>query len=69
MAKNKLDITDLAKDIGKSAILTLVTGKKYELKIPVSIKNVEIIYGAPQYTIEPIGGSGQARVRDNLEIQ
>lgn len=67
MPKQK-NIVDLAKDIGKSAQFTVVLGKRYRVAFPVIIKNVEIIYGQPNYTIEPIGGMGQARVNGNLRI-
>lgn len=65
----KLSITDLAQDIGKKALFTVTLGKAgYKIRVPVVIKNVEILYGKPHYVVEPEGGQGQARVRDNLEI-
>lgn len=64
----KLSIVDLAPHIGRRAWWTITTRAGSEVKVEVVIKNVEIIYGSPCYTIEPVSGSGQARVRDSIEI-
>ena len=71
-AKNmseKQTLVDYAKNIGKQGLLTITLGKIYDIQVLVDIKNVEILYGKPCYTVQPVGGSGQARVRENLEIQ
>ena len=65
LMENKLTIAELAKNIGKKAIWSAKNGLKFE----VEIKNVEIFEGARKYSVAPVAGSGQARVRDALEIQ
>ena len=64
----KQTLVDYAKNIGKQGFLTITLGKIYDIKVLVDIKNVEILYGKPCYTVEPDRGYGQARVRENLEI-
>lgn len=65
MTENKLTIADLARHIGKKAVWTSENGMKFE----VEILNVEIFYGSAHFTIRPVAGEGQARVRDALEIK
>ena len=64
----KLTIVDYSKNIGKQGLLTITLAKIYKIKVLVDIKNVEILYGHPCYTVQPVGGEGQARVREGLEI-
>lgn len=61
-------ILDIAPNIGKEAMWTVNMRGKYKVGIKVIIKNAEIIYGRPHYTVEPVSGSGQVRLRDDLEI-
>ena len=63
--EKKLTIVALTKNIGKKAIWTSENGMKFE----VQVVNVEIFYGSAHYTVTPVAGSGQARVRDGLEIK
>ena len=69
METKKITIVDLAKHIGKKATWTWTARGGKELKFEVEIKNIEMLYGAPHYTISPVAGSGQARIRDGLEIK
>lgn len=62
--ETKLTIADLAKNIGQVA-----QWKTNGMIFDVTIMNVEIFYGSPHYTVQPVAGSGQARVRDGLEIK
>ena len=72
MTENKNTIVELAKSIGRKALWTVdirkSKGRFETIKFEVEIKDVEMFYGVPHYTITPVAGSGQARVRDGLEI-
>lgn len=65
----KLTIIELAKDIGKRGIWTFRSRSSGEMRVEVEIKNVVIAYGSAHYTIAPVAGSGQIRVREGLEIK
>lgn len=62
--ENKITISELSKAVGKKAIWTAKNGLKFE----VQIMNVKITYGSAHFWVVPVAGSGQARVRDDLEI-
>lgn len=64
----KQTLVDYAKNIGKQGLLTITLAKIYKIRVLVDIKNVEILYGHPCYTVSFVGGEGQARVREGLEI-
>lgn len=65
----KLTIIELAKDIGKKGIWTFKSRSGGEMRVEVEIKNVEIAYGSGHYTIAPVAGEGQIRVRTGLQIK
>ncbi len=62
-------ITELSKDIGKRALWSPATDGKGEIKFEVVIKEIELKFGNPYYTIIPVSGQGEVRVRERLEIQ
>lgn len=66
--EKKITIHDLAKNIGKKGIWTWTARNGAVLQFEVEIRNVEMIYGAPHYTIAPVAGTGEARVRDAIKI-
>lgn len=66
---NKNTIIELSKNIGKKALWTWTARGGSQLRFEVEIKDIEMFYGAPHYTIAPVAGSGQARVRNDLEIK
>lgn len=63
---------ELSKQIGKKAIWSpnykTIPNLDGNLKIEVEIINIDLFAGIPVYTVKPISGSGQARVRDNIEV-
>lgn len=65
----KLTIIELAKDIGKRGYWVFKSRSGGEMRVEVEIKNVVIAYGSAHYTIAPVAGEGQIRVRTGLQIK
>lgn len=65
MKQTKKEILEkLGKDINKIAIWTAGNGLKFQVRI----MDVFWVYGSPHYLVAPVSGSGQARVRNRLEV-
>lgn len=60
----KITLADLRLLVGKKAHLRHPSGIKFE----ITILNVEMHYGRPFYIISPVAGTGQTRLRENIEM-
>lgn len=65
MTKPKVNLIELAKNIGHRALWSAGNGLKFE----VEIMSVRVAFGLAQYTIQPVAGEGQVEVREGLEIK
>jgi hypothetical protein len=61
--KNTL-LPEVQSHVGKEALLDLKDG----LIVRVRILEARVTFGHPTYTITPVAGSGQTRVRSDLTV-